>query len=159
MKELLKEDMDNLFNVGVGNQFDFVGCYKGEKGNYLIDRTDGQTYTDDFFAETAIATIGLLFEKVEEMIDESLKWIIKRYSEFEGENGNPYENGEEELREELQDKLKVVVTTALYRLQYKNLKNIFTEEQELQLAELKYNRLIEKYGLKEESDLHFYNYK
>jgi hypothetical protein len=157
MKELLKEDMDNLLNVGVGNQFDFVGCYKDEKGNYLIDRTDGQTYTDDFFAETTIEAIGLLFEKVEEMIDESLEWIIKRYSEFDQEN--PYENREEKLREELQDKLKVVVTSAFYRLQYKNLKNIFTEEQELQLAELKYNRLIEKYGLKEESDLHFYNYK
>ncbi|KAF0821288.1 hypothetical protein V7200_23410 [Cytobacillus firmus] len=152
MEKLIKEDMENLFNVGVGNQFDYVGFYKGEKGNYLIDRTDGQTYTDDFLAENTTEAIEILFEKVEEMIDEAQRWLLKRYSELDREN--PYESREEELREELQDKLKVVVITALYRLQYKNLKSIITEEQELQLAELKYNRLVKKYRLKEEVDLH-----
>lgn len=136
----------------MGNQFDYVGFYKGEKGNYLIDRTDGQTYTDDFLAENTTEAIEILFEKVEEMIDEAQRWLLKRYSELDREN--PYESREEELREELQDKLKVVVITALYRLQYKNLKSIITEEQELQLAELKYNRLVKKYRLKEEVDLH-----
>ncbi|MFE4525698.1 hypothetical protein ACOQFO_07240 [Ureibacillus sp. MALMAid1270] len=153
MEKLLKEEMENLFNVGVGNQFNFVGCYKGEKGSYLIDRTDGQTYTDDFLAENTTEAIEILFEKVEEMIDEAQRWLLKRYSELDREN--PYESRDEEL----QDKLKVVVITALYRLQYKNLKSIITEEQELQLAELKYNRLVKKYGLKEEVDLHFNNYK
>jgi len=157
MEKLLKEEMENLFNVGVGNQFNFVGCYKGEKGSYLIDRTDGQTYTDDFLAENTTEAIEILFEKVEEMIDEAQRWLIKRYSELDREY--PYESREEVLREELQDKLKVVLITALYRLQYKNLKSIITEEQELQLAELKYNRLVEKYELKEEADLHFNNYK
>lgn len=157
MEKLIKEEMENLFNVGVGNQFNFVGCYKGEKGSYLIDRTDGQTYTDDFLADNTTEAIEILFEKVEEMIDEAQRWLLKRYSGLDREN--PYESREEELREELQDKLKVVVITALYRLQYKNLKSIITEEQELQLAELKYNRLVKKYGLKEEGDLHFNNYK
>lgn len=157
MAELLKEDMDNLFNVGVGNQFDFVGCYKGEKGIYLIDRTDGQTYTDDFLAENTTEAIELLFEKVEEMIDEVQRWLIKKYAELEREN--PFESREDELREELQDKLQLVVTTALYRMQYKNLKNIITEDQEFELAELKYHRLVEKYELKEEEDFHFSNFK
>lgn len=157
MEKLLKEEMDNLFNVGVGNQLDYVGCYKDEKRGYLIDRTDGQTYTDDFLAETTIEVIQLLFEKVEEMIDEEQKWLINRYSELEREN--PYEDRQEELREELQDKLKEAVTIALYMLQFKNLKSIITEEKELQLAELKYNRLIEKYELKEEVDLLFNSYK
>ncbi|WNS75684.1 hypothetical protein RRV45_01140 [Bacillus sp. DTU_2020_1000418_1_SI_GHA_SEK_038] len=157
MEKLIKEEMENLFNIGVGDQFNFVGCYKGEKGSYLIDRTDGQTYTDDFLAENTTEAIEILFEKVEEMIDDAQRWLSKRYSELDREN--PYESREEELREELQDKLKEVVITALYRLQYENLKNIITEEQELQLAELKYNRLVKKYGLKEEVDLHFNNYK
>ncbi|BCB40549.1 hypothetical protein BCJMU51_5467 [Bacillus cereus] len=157
MKELLKEDMDNLFNVGVGNQFDFVGCYKGEKGIYLIDRTDGQTYTDDFLTENTTEAIELLFEKVEEMIDEAYRWLIKRYAELEREN--PFESREDELREELQDKLQVVVTTALYRIQYKNLKKIITEKQEFELAEILYHRLVEKYELNKEVDLHFNNFK
>lgn len=152
MKELLKDDMDNLFNVGVGNQFDFVGCYKDEKGTYLIDRTDGQTYTDDFLAENAIEAIKLLFEKVEEMIDEAQSRLTDYFSEIEAEH--PDENVDEELKE----KLEKTSLKALYKIQRTDLKTFFNED-ELQLAEFFHNKLVERYELKEEKDISFNYYK
>ncbi|AMX00358.1 hypothetical protein [Rummeliibacillus stabekisii] len=152
MKELLKEDMDNLFNVGVGNQFDFVGCYMGEKGSYLIDRTDGQTYTDDFQAESKDEAIKLLFEKVEEMIDEFQIRLSNYYSEMN--EGYPDENFEEELKEKLDN----AALTALYKIQRYDLKSYFSEN-ELQLAELMHKKLVERYELKEVKDIDFNYYK
>lgn len=152
MEKLLKEEMDNLFNVGVGNQLDYVGCYKDEKGGYLIDRTDGQTYTDDFLAETTIEAIELLFEKVEEMIDDVQIRLIDYFSQMKDEYYQDYDD------KELKGKLDNVALSALYKIQRSNLKSFFNED-ELQLAALKHGKLVERYELKIVEDIDFYYYK
>lgn len=152
MEKLLKEEMDYLFNVGVGNQLDYVGCYKDEKGGYLIDRTDGQTYTDDFLAETTIEAIELLFEKVEEMIDEVQIRLIDYFSQMKDEYYQ--DHGDKELK----GKLDNVALSALYKIQRSNLKSYFNED-ELQLAALKHGKLVERYELKIVEDIDFYYYK
>ncbi|WP_156289884.1 hypothetical protein [Oceanobacillus salinisoli] len=155
MEEVIKEEMDNLFNVGVGNQYDYVGFYidkEKEKVRCLIDRTDGATYTDDFIAESKVEAIILLFEKVEEMVDEVQSRISDYYSEIAAEV--PEEKNDEELKE----KLEYAALCALYKIQRTDLKSLFNED-ELKLAELKHNKLVERYNLKEVNDISFNYYK
>ena len=147
----IKDEMDNLFNVGVGNQMEFVGFYKGEDGNYIIDRTDGHSYTDDYLAESKIEAINLLFEKVEEMIDDAQSRLKNYYSEIEEEYTEGINN------EEIIERLEKVSLTALYKIQRTDLKSCFNED-ELQLVELKHNKLVERYGLKEVKDISFNYY-
>jgi hypothetical protein len=153
MEEVIKEEMVNIFNVGVGNQYDYVGFYMDEeKVRFLIDRTDGVSYTDDFIAESKIEAISILFEKVEEMIDEVESRLSDYYSEISAEH--PEEKNDEELKEKLED----AALTALYKIQRTNIKSFFYED-ELKLAELKHNKLVERYELKEMNDINFNYYK
>lgn len=133
--------MENLFNVGVGNQFDYVGFYADKEGCFIIDRTDGQTYTDDYQADSMGEAIKLLFEKVEEMIDEVQVRLSDYYSKMNEDY--PDENFEEVLKEKLDN----AALTALYKIQRSDFKSILSEE-ELQLAELMHNKLVERYELK-----------
>lgn len=152
MKGFEKDEMDNVINVGVGNQMEYVGFYVGEDGNYLVDRTDGHSYTDDYPAENKIDAIKLLFEKVEEMIDESQTRLSAYYDEKQGDH--PEVNFEEELKE----KLDKIALTALYEIQRSDLKTVFNEN-ELIFAESKHNSLVDRYNLKEVKDIDFNYYK
>jgi hypothetical protein len=151
MKELLKEEMENLFNVGVGNELDFVGFYEDKEGCFIIDRTDGQTYTDDYMADSKDEAIKLLFEKVEEMIDEVQIRLYNYYSNLN--ECYPDENFEEELKEKLDN----AALTALYKIQRSDLKSFFSEDG-LQLVELMHKKLVERYELKEVKDIDFNYY-
>lgn len=153
MEEIIKEEMDNLLNVGVGNQYDYVGFYiHKEKVGCIIDRTDGVSYTNDFIAENKIEAIHLLFEKVEEMVDEVQSRILDYYSEIAAEYP------EEKYDKELKEKLAHAALYALYEIQRTDLKSLFNED-ELKLAELEHNKLIERYELKEVNDVSFNYYK
>ncbi|SES89025.1 hypothetical protein SAMN05421676_10233 [Salinibacillus kushneri] len=141
MNELIKEEYDNLLNIGVGNKFDYVGVYKNEKGVYLIDRTDGQTYTDDYLAEDVSECVLTLFDKVEEMIDEAKSQLLEKH--LERKNTEPdYEKSEHDLCEDM----LCLEKTALSSLQYSVLKG-FLPEHELRMAEQLHNRLVAKYEL------------
>lgn len=152
MREFEKDEMDNLFNVGVGNQMDYVGFYIGENGNYLIDRTDGHSYTNDYPAESRIEALKLLFDKVEEMIDEAQDRLFNNYSEMKEEFL------EENFEDELEEKMDTIAFTALYKIQRTDLKLLLNED-ELHLAESKHNKLVERYNLKEVENIDFNYYK
>lgn len=151
MEKILKEEMDNLFNVGLGNQFDFVGFYDDGNGFYIVDRTDGQTYTVDYPADTKAEAIELIFEKVEDMIDDEHNRIIDRCNEI-AEVSN-----EEINEEELHERLEEIAKKALYSLQRYDLKKYFGD-MELRVAEAKHDRLVAKYNLKHEEYLQFNYY-
>ncbi|MCF2650056.1 MULTISPECIES: hypothetical protein [Niallia] len=153
MEDVIKDDLDNLFNVDVGNEYDYVGFYiDKEEGRFLIDRTDSSSYTNDFIAESKAEAISLLFEKIEEMVDEVQSRISEYYSDIAAEH--PDEKNGKELKEKLEE----ASLCALYNVQRTNLKT-FCNEDELKLAELKHNELVERYALKEVNDISFTYYK
>ncbi len=153
MEDVIKDDLDKLFNVDVGNEYDYVGFYiDKEEGRFLIDRTDSSSYTKDFIAKSKAEAISLLFEKIEEMVDEVQSRISDYYSEIAAEY--PDEKNDKELKEKLEE----AALCALHNVQRTNLKT-FCNEDELKLAELKHNELVERYELKEVNDISFTYYK
>lgn len=142
MENILIDKLESLFNVGVGNKFDYVGLYVSSEGSYVIDRTDGISYTDYFSADSKFEAIEILFEKIEEMIDEVRERTTQRHNELKEDFSYDYEKSDKEHREEL-DKIAI---NALYGVQSQSLKNYFNRN-ELEAAEYLHNKLVENYNL------------